>query len=805
VTEVLNSDTLNREFSRKSFVKGGGAMIVGFSMAGAAVAKPANAAIDPYASLGPYDQGAVDSWIVVNADNTVTLKAGKVELGQGTSTGLMMIAAEELDVPMAQMLWTVHDTHVTPDQGTTSGSQGIQTGGLQVRAAAAAARDKLLDLAAASLGVAKASLTVTDGVVSGGGRSVTYGALLGGKLFNHRIPGSPTPTSEQLGTAARRAAGAPGTKPISQYKLVGTHHVPRIDLPDKISGKFVYTHNIRVPGALHGRIVRPRGQGAYGKGTAPEIRAVDESSIRGIPGAQVVRYENFLGVVAPTEYAAIQAAAQLKVTWAENPVLPGVGNWFKSWRDLDAAGRTPARIAVSNGNFDRAFAAAPIKLSATYRVHYQGSMAMGPECCVADVTPNGARIFSNTQNAYATRGLVQTALAEVMGSRAPKADRIRVTYYEGGSVFGPVAPYNDAAQAAAVMSALVGKPVRLQFMRWDSHAWGHYGPSLLADVRGAVDASGNLVAMEYTGFGHAGFSTHPTQQMITGQAQISTGNGALDGNISGIQYNIPNRRNIGKTVPLEDMAFKTAPLRAPNTVQGAFAYEQMVDELAYAVKMDPVAFRLKNVATPTGSTPDPSQRWRFALENVSKAANWQPRVAASSLSSANVVSGRGVAFGAFSNTRAAAVAEIDVNKTTGKILVRRVIYAADNGYVVYPDGLHNNEEGAIIQGVSRALHEQVNFNKAMVTSADWVTYPILRFVDAPKLHLVVQSRTDVPINDTGATVASSGARSTGGGEPGTVPLPAAIANAFFDATGVRIREMPMTPARIRGVLGTGRT
>jgi nicotinate dehydrogenase subunit B len=342
--------------------------------------------------------------------------------------------------------------------------------------------------------------------------------------------------------------------------------------------------------------------------------------------------------------------------------------------------------------------------------------------------------------------------------------------------------------------------VRLQFMRWDSHGWGHYGPPLLADVRGAVDANGNLVAMEYTGFGFAGFTTNPTQQMVSGTAQFGTGAGALDANITGNQYAIPNRRNIGKTVPLEDSQFKTTALRAPNTVQAAFAFEQMIDELAYAAKMDPVAFRLKNIATATSWTPDPSQRWRFALENAAKAANWQPRVAASNLSKDNIVKGRGVAFGTFSNTRAVGIVEIEVDKKTGKILVKQVHYAADNGYVVFPDGLHNNEEGAIIQGISRGLREQVSFDKKGVTSVDWVSYPILRFTDAPKLHLVVQSRSDVPINDTGATVAASGARSTGGGEPGTVPMPAAIANAFFDATGVRIREMPMTPSRVRGVL-----
>jgi CO/xanthine dehydrogenase Mo-binding subunit len=336
-------------------------------------------------------------------------------------------------------------------------------------------------------------------------------------------------------------------------------------------------------------------------------------------------------------------------------------------------------------------------------------------------------------------------------------------------------------------------------MRWDEHGWDNYGPPQITDVRGGIDANGKLVATETTVYSPPWYTTKPPEAMLGYAQQFST-SANIDTTNNGTQYNLRNRRVIGKSLALENKYLKTIWLRAPAAPQTTFAYEQMIDELAYAAKMDPVAFRLKNVATATSWTPDPSLRWKFALENVAKAARWQPRVAASSLSKANVVTGRGVAFGTFSNTRAAGIVEIEVNKQTGKILVKNVYYAADNGYVVFPDGLHNNEEGAIIQGIGRGLHEQVDFNKSMVTSQDWVTYPILRFVEAPKLHLVVQSRTDVPVNDNGATVAASGARSTGGGEPGTVPMPAAIANAFFDATGLRIREMPMTPARVRGVL-----
>jgi CO/xanthine dehydrogenase Mo-binding subunit len=780
------TEILNKEFSRTSFVKGGGALVVGFSVVGAGVGGKATkaAGIDPYASMGPYDAQAIDSWIAIHADNTATIKFGKVELGQGTGTGLSMIAAEELDMKLSQMRYTTHDTNVTANQGGTSGSNGISGGGVQVRAAAAAARNALLDLAAVNLGVAKASLTVADGVVSGGGRSVKYGDLLGDKLFNVRMPAAPS-----LG------AGAPGTKAIKDYKIVGHHGIARYDIPAKVNGKFVYVHNIKVPGMLHGRVVRTRGQGAYGRGTAPEVLSVDARSIKHIQGAQVVRHRNFIGVVAPTEYAAIQASAQLKVKFAELPTVSGVGNLWKQMREHDSAGKAPARISANTGNFESAFASAPIKLSNSYAFHYNASNPIGPLCAVADVTPNGARIFSNTQDAYGTRGQVQIVLNEVMGAKAPPLNRIRVTYYEGSSSYGSSSPMHDAAEAAAIMSALTGKPVRMQFMRWDEHGWGNYGPAQLDDVRGAVDANGNLVAFEFTGFGIGNITTYASEQQVTGLF-APAGEGPLDTTISGTQYNIANRKVIGKSVPVIDNYFKTRPLRAPNAPQAAFAAEQMVDELAYAAKMDPVAFRLKNIAT---VTTDPSQRWKNALETAVKAAGWQPRVAASNLSNANVVTGRGVAFGHYSSSRVAGIVDIELNKKTGKITVKNVTVGSDTGFIVFPDGMHSNEEGAIMQGVSRGLLEQVSFDRKAVTSLDWVTYPMIRFKDAPKVTLVANSRTDVPMTDT-QTVAAAGSRSTGSGEPGLVPIPAAIANAFFDATGVRIREAPMTPGRVRAVL-----
>jgi CO/xanthine dehydrogenase Mo-binding subunit len=460
---------------------------------------------------------------------------------------------------------------------------------------------------------------------------------------------------------------------------------------------------------------------------------------------------------------------------------------------------TNQSFLANSGNFDQAFAAAPVKVAQTYSYQYNGAMAMGPECCVAKVTPQGAHIFSNTQNIWSTRSGALAAMREVMGTNAPPENRIRVTYYEGGSVYGGASPYDDVSHAAVVMSALTGSPVRLQFMRWDSHGWGNYGPPLLADMRGSVDANGKITGFEMSAFVHAYYSTTPTMQQLTGSAQFSSGAGQLNSQMTGTAYDIGSRKVLRKTIPLEDNAFKMRHLRAPMSPQTAFASEQLVDELAYAAKIDPVEFRIRNIAN---FSADPQQRWKNALEQATRAANWQPRVAASRLASGNVVTGRGVSLGYYSNSPAAGVVEIEVNKRTGKIAVKNVYASMDAGFVVYPDGLKNNEEGGVIQGVSRALHEAVAFNRKGVTGLDWVSYPILRFADAPRIHLSVASRTDVPQSDN-TTVAAQGSRSTGAGEPTVTPIPAAIANAFFDATGVRIRQAPMTPAVVRAVLRAG--
>jgi CO/xanthine dehydrogenase Mo-binding subunit len=753
------------EFSRRTFLKGAGGLVVGFSLASAGLASKASAAYNP-------DRSQVDAWLTIHPDNTVEVRTSHIDPGSGVTTGLLMVAAEELDVGMDQISHSMWDTDRLVFSGSTGGSTAIQrTAGPPLRAAAAYARQALLALASKSLGVPVASLSVSGGVVSGGGKTVTYGQLVGGKTMNATIPTS----------TSNLDPGKAPAKPVGSYKLVTTP-VPRVDIPAKINSSYTYVHNVRIPGMLHGRVVRPRGQSGYGTG-APVV-AVDESSIKGIAGARVVRAGDFVGVVAPKEYDAIQAAAQLKVTWKDKPILPSTGNLWAAMRKQDSAGEAPAAFALDDGNVDRALQSAAKVVKQTYMFHYNGHMPIGPCCAVADVKADRATVFSSTQS---IDGLV-TAIQQMLGFADP--NQVRAYWYEGASSFGPGNRYVDTAKAAAMMSRLAGAPVRVQLMRWDEHGWDGYGPAQLMDVRGGIDANGKLVAYDYTVLAQPGTSLDQTQELlgtlVNGKSVLSTASSIypVPGRTSpnqpntGPMYDVPNKRLTGKTLPLFKGYFQDGALRDPAGPQTSFASEQLIDELAYAANMDPIEFRRRNISDP---------RWLGVMNAAVQAANWQPRVAHSVQQTGDVVKGRGFGFGRHGTAAyAAGVVEIEVNKKTGKIVVKHVYNAVDPGLAVNPALVENQMTGASVQGVSRALYEEVRFNTDRVTSLDWVSYPILRFVDHPGVtNVIVQRKDELPL---------------GVGEPSVTPPAPAIANAFFDATGVRIREAPMTPARVRAVL-----
>jgi nicotinate dehydrogenase subunit B len=740
------TDTFSGTFSRRDLLKGGGALVIGFSIGGSTL--PASAARGDIA--GPPDPNAIDSWIAVHADNTATVYLGKGEFGQGNTTGLLQIAGEELDLDMNQLKWVQLDTNVTPNQGATTSSSSIHRGGPQVRAAAAEARQALLALASTRLGVQTGSLTVSNGIVSIGGhptRSVTYGALLGDKPFNVKF----------TGTAPQ--------KPINRYKLVGTS-VPRVDIPDKASGKYVHMQHVRVPNMLHGRVVRPRGQRAYGAGAKPI--SIDESSIAGIPGARVVRKGDFVGLVAEREWDAAKAARDLKVTWQESAALPGNADLFDRMR----AAKTTDTVIADWGDATKAFAQAAHVASSTYRCPYQSHAPFGPNCAIADVGPNEALVMSSTQDIYNSRDM----LAQVLGL---PVDKVRVQYYEGSGTFGRSC-YEDAAQAAAVMSQAVGKPVRVQFMRSDEHGWDDYGPAHLADVRAGIDAGGKLVAYEYHGWQHGWVVNETTHELalLTPPKERTTGAGSIPVNrmSTGSMYAVANRRVVSHAVPMVGY-LKGAPLRSPLDLSFAFASEQTIDELAFMARIDPLEFRRKNI----GDT-----RWLGVLNAATEAAAWKPRVAATSLSDAETVTGRGIGLGTHHVSYGAAVADIKVNRRTGNIVATHVCGALDAGQIINPALVEAQIMGQIIQAVSRTLKEEVTFDKTGVTSLDWVSYPVLRFAEHPHVTPVVVQRLDEP--------------STGAGEEVMGATAAAIANAFFDATGVRLRQYPMTPERVKAAL-----
>jgi nicotinate dehydrogenase subunit B len=515
---------------------------------------------------------------------------------------------------------------------------------------------------------------------------------------------------------------------------------------------------------LHGRVVRPRGQRAYGAGAKP--LSIDASSLADIPGARVVRKGDFVGVVAEREWDAVKAARALKVTWQESPPLPD--NVFDSMR----AAKTTDTVIADWGDAPNAFAQAAHVASSTYRCPYQSHAPFAANCALADVGPNGALVMSSTQDIYNSRDM----LAQVLGL---PVDKVRVQYCEGSGTFGRSC-YEDAAQAAAVMSQAVGKPVRVQFTRSDELGWDDYGPAHLADVRAGIDASGKLVAYEYHGWQHGWLVNETTHELalLTPPKERTTGAGSIPVNrmSTGSMYAVANRRVVSHAVPMVGY-LKGAPLRSPLDLSFAFASEQTIDELAFMAKIDPLEFRRNNIG---------DARWLGVLNAAAAAAAWKPKVAASALSDAEVVRGRGIALGTHHVSYGAAVAEIEVNRRTGNIVATHVYGALDAGQVINPGLVENQIVGQAIQATSRVLKEEVTFDKSGVTSLDWVSYPVLRFAEHPQVTAVVVQRLDEP--------------STGAGEEVMGATAGAIANAFFDATGVRLRQYPMTPERVKAAL-----
>jgi CO/xanthine dehydrogenase Mo-binding subunit len=738
---------------RREFIKAGGALVVGFGLRDVLAAQTTTAR---GAVSGPPDARQIDTWLAIHADNTATVYVGFAELGQGASTALLQIAADELDLDMSQIKSVRLDTNVTPNQGGTYSSASIARGGPQVRTAAAEARLALLGMASKRLSVAAEGLRVSKGVVStaDGATRVTYGELIGDRRFDLPFTGS-----------------APVKKP-ADYKVVGTR-VTRGDLPDKVNGSHTYMQHVRVPGMLHGRVVRPRGQRAYGVGA--RVLSVDEASIRGIPGARVLRRGDFLGVVAENEWDAVRAARQLAVTWEPTSALPGSDNVYERMR----SSKTSEEVVLERGNVAAAIASAAHVVSQVARAPYQAHAPFGPNCAVADVKPDGALVMCSTQDVYATRRTLATLL------KLPQ-EGVRVQYYEGSGTYGHSC-YDDAAQAAAFMSQDARRPVRVQFMRWDEHGWDNYGPAHVGEARAAVDAGGKIVAYEYQGWQHGWSGTEASAQLAgapVGEFIAAPAMGVQGVNrlTCGGQYQIPNLKLVNHKLAVTDY-LKAGWLRSPLDLSFAFASEQAIDQLAYLLKIDPYEFRKRNIA---------DERWLGVLDAAAQAANWTPKrpaqgsPSAAKPNEAKIVSGRGIGLGTHLQSWGGAVADIDVHTDTGRVVVKHLFAALDAGLVVNPAIVESQIRGQLVQTASRMLLEEVTFNTTGVTSLDWSSYPILRFEECPEVTPIVVQR----LNE----------RSLGAGEEVMAAAAAAIANAFFDATGVRMETFPFTRSRVLAAL-----
>jgi nicotinate dehydrogenase subunit B len=731
---------MNIQISRRDALLGSGALIVSFSLGGPLSEAMAQAGAKPVALT------EVDSFLAIDKAGNVSVYSGKVDLGTGVATALRQIVAEELDVPIGRIELIEGDTLLTPDQGTTWGSLTIQLGGMQLRQASAAARQALMAEAAKKLGTDQ--LTVTDGVISGGGKKVSYGELIGGKSFAITLDPK-QPVKE---------------KAPNDYKIVGKSQ-PRVDIPAKITGRFTYMQDFKVPGMLHGRVVRPAAIGA-------KLESVDDSALKSIPGiVKVVREGNFLGVVASNEWDAIRGAAAIKATWSISETLP---DQAKLWDHVRATKVVKDEVTSNTGNTAEAMGKDGVKvIKATYdfAIHTHGSI--GPSCAVAEFKDGALTSWSASQ---ATHNL-RKQLAQMFSL---PLDKVRCVYVEGSGCYGRNG-HEDAAADAALLAKAVGKPVRVQWSRADEHGWDPKGPPTLMDMRASMDAQGNVTAWEGDFFmpqqTPGGFLVPLVAATLSGMPaadHIAPGNVFQN---SAIQYKIPNVKTVCKR--LETTPFRPSWIRTPGRMQNTYANECFIDELAAAANTDPLEFRMKMLD---------DKRGLELLNRLAALAKWEKRPAPQKSASGNVVKGRGVSYVKYELVRTyiGAVAEVEVDRSTGVIRVPKFTVVHDCGQIINPDGLKNQIEGCVMQTVSRTLIEEVKFNRSQVTSLDWASYPILKFPQVPEIVIELIDRpTEKP---------------WGAGEPSAAVIPAAISNAVFDATGVRLRSIPYTPDKVKAAM-----
>ncbi|HEV7802562.1 MAG TPA: molybdopterin cofactor-binding domain-containing protein [Burkholderiales bacterium] len=748
------------EMNRRTFLTSAGALVVSVSLpAGKASASSATKA--SRLGLKP-DQ--LSSYISINPDGSAVGWVGKVDMGQGTDIGWIKLIAEELDLPPERMSMVQGHTEMTVDQGGASGSTGVWRAGAALRNAAAEARQALLEMASEKLAVPVDRLTVVDGIVSdksNPAKNVAYGELIGGRHFDVQLDWNKRFGNDLL------VKGKAKPKSPSEYKTVGKAGTRRRDIAPKVLGRMEYMSDLKVPGMLHGRMIRPLVAGAVPV-------AVDEASVKGIPGVKVVWQKGFIGVVAPKEWDAIRAAQQLRVTWSDAKApFPDQKNLYNHIRNAKVMKRNEE---VNVGDVDAAFASAAKIVEATYEWPFHSHAPMAPACGVADVREGSATVWTGSQKPHHCR----EGVALMLG--IPE-EKVKVVSMTGPGSYGR----NDAGDStmdAVVLSRAVGKPVRVQGMRYEGIAWDPKAPASIHKSRAALDKEGKVIAwhFESKAFSRQEFFRDEGAPERTLAGQL------LDYPLKPVwlfgppteSYSFASRRKASETIPpLLDRAspLRTSHMRDPSGTQIHFAVESFMDELALATNTDPVDFRLQYVS---------DARDIAVIKAAVQKAGWTPRVGARKQVRGDVYTGQGIAYAVRGATKVAVIAEVEVNRSTGKIWARRFCVAHDCGQVVAPDLLRQTIEAQVVQTTSRALYEEVKFDNQRVTSVDWNSYPILDIKDAPEsVDIVLLDHPELP--------------PAGAGEAVCRPLAAALANAIFDATGVRMRQAPFTPERLKAM------